>query len=321
MIAKFLPILLVASAAVSSVHAQANFPEHTVKLVVPFTAGGITDNLGRLTGKYASEVLGQPVIIDNRPGAGGGVGAAGVAQAPADGYTLLLGTQGTQATNQFLYKSIPYKVTDFQAVQGLMSVPNVVVINSKKPYKTLDEVIAYAKKNPGVLAYSSPGVGTGAHLAAELFQTVAGIKLLHIPYKGSAGSINVLLSGDVDLSFDYLATTAGHIKAGTLRAVAVTGTKRMAALPDVSTMTELGFPKATAESWLGVFAPKNTPAPVIEKLQTAFAQAIDDQGVKEKLADFGGVPLRLSGSKFDDFVQAEVMKWKRVVEVSGAKLD
>lgn len=297
------------------------YPDRPIKLVVPFTAGGITDSLARATGQYASKVLNQPIIVDNRPGAGGGLGTAAVAQSAADGYTVLLGTQGTQAANLALYKSLRYKDGDLRAVQGLMAVPNVVVINASKPYKNLAELVAYAKKNPEALAYSSPGVGTGAHLAAELFQTVAGIKLRHVPYKGSAGSITDLLAGNIDLSFDYPASTAQHIKAGKLRAVAVTGTERTAVLSDVPTMSELGYAAATAESWTGIFAPRNTPDAVIQKLQSAFAQSIEDKDIQEKLVEFGGVPLRKSAKVFEPFVHDEVVKWKHVVEKSGATLD
>tara|TARA_R110000823_G_scaffold55161_2_gene134833 strand:- start:3221 stop:4186 length:966 start_codon:yes stop_codon:yes gene_type:complete len=316
----FIALLVLVGVLSVSAQAGAAFPDKPIKLVVPFTAGGITDNLARVTSEYASDILGEPVVIDNRGGAGGTIGAAVVAKAKADGYTILVGTQGTQATNQFIYKSMPYKYTDFQAVQGLMSSPNVVVLNPSLPYKTLDELVVFAKKNPNKLTYSSPGVGTGAHLAAELFQTVSGIELLHIPFKGSAPSINAVLSGTVDLTFDYLTTTAAHIKAGTLRIVAVTGRERMAEIPDISTMTELGYPKATAESWLGLFAPKGTPEHIILKLQDAYSQAIEDANVQKKLSEFGGVPLHKSSKEFNEFVDAEVVKWERVVEASGAKL-
>ncbi|MFP5476646.1 MAG: Bug family tripartite tricarboxylate transporter substrate binding protein [Gammaproteobacteria bacterium] len=298
-----------------------SYPDRPIKFVVPFTAGGITDNLARVTGQYASKALSQPIIVDNRPGAGGGLAAMAVAQSAADGYTIFLGTQGTQAANFALYKNLRYKEGDFRAVQGLMAVPNVVVVNASTPYKNLAELVAFAKKNPEKLTYSSPGVGTGAHLAAELFQTVAGIKLRHVPYKGSAGSITDLLAGNIDLSFDYPATTVQHIKAGKLRAIAVTGTERTAALSDVPTMSQLGYPSATAESWTGIFVPRNTPDAVVQKLQAAFAQSIEDKGVQEKIVEFGGVPMRKSGKVFEAFAHDEVVKWKHVVEKSGATLD
>lgn len=298
-----------------------SYPDRPIKFVVPFTAGGITDSQARVTGQYASKVLGQPIVVDNRPGAGGGLAATAVAQSAPDGYTIFLGTQGTQAANFALYKNLRYKESDFRAVQGLMAVPNVVVVNAAAPFKNLAELVAFAKKNPEKLTYSSPGVGTGAHLAAELFQNVAGIKLRHIPYKGSSGAITDLLAGTVDLSFDYPATTTQHIKAGKLRAIAVTGTERAATLPDIPTMSQLGYPAATAESWTGIFVPRNTPEAIVQKLQAAFAQSVEDKGVQEKLVEFGGLPLRKSGKAFDDYVRDEVVKWKHVVEKSGATLD
>ena len=302
------------------VHAD-TFPDRPIKLVVPFTAGGITDNLARVAGQYASKVLNQPIVVDNRPGAGGGLGAMTVAQATPDGYTVLLGTQGTQATNLALYKSLRYKDGDFRAVQGLMAIPNVLVVNASKPYKNLAELVSYAKKNPEALTYSSPGVGTGSHLAAELFQTVAGIKLRHVSYRGSAPSITDLIAGNIDLSFDYPATTVPHIKSGKLRAIAMTGLERVPVLPEVPTLSELGYAKATAESWLGVFAPRETPDAVMQKLQLAFAQSIEDKGVQEKFVEFGGVPLRKSGKAFEAFVRDEVVRWEQVVKKSGATLD
>lgn len=311
-----------ALSGVVSLAVQANtYPDRPIKLVVPFTAGGITDSLARVTGRHVSTLLSQPIIVDNRPGAGGGLGTMSVGQSTADGYTILLGTQGTQAANQALYKNLRYKDSDFRAVQGLMAIPNVVVINASQPYKSLSEIIAFAKENPEKLTYSSAGVGTGAHLAAELFQTVAGIKMRHVPYKGSAGAITDLLAGNVNLSFDYPVTTLQHIKANKLRAIAVTGEVRTAVLPEVPTMSELGYSAATAESWLGIFVPRNTPDLVIQKLQAAFAQAIEDKSVQEKLVEFGGAPLRKSSQEFDSFVRDEVIKWKRVVEKSGATLD
>lgn len=314
--------LLGALAATAGFPAYADsYPDRPIKFVVPFTAGGITDSQARVTGQYAAKVLNQPIVIDNRPGAGGALAATAVAQSAADGYTIFLGTQGTQAANFALYKNLRYKESDFRAVQGLMAVPNVVVVNAATPYKNLAELVAFAKKNPEQLTYSSPGVGTGAHLAAELFQTVAGVKFRHVPYKGSAGSITDVLAGNIDLTFDYPATTLQHIKAGKLRAIAVTGTERTATLSDIPTMSQLGYPAATAESWTGIFVPRNTPDAVVQKLQAAFAQSIADKGVQEKLVEFGGVPLPKSGKAFEAFAHDEVVKWKQVVEKSGATLD
>ncbi|AOY94465.1 ABC transporter substrate-binding protein [Cupriavidus sp. USMAA2-4] len=302
---------------VASAHAQTAYPTRPIKLIVPFTAGGITDNVARAVAEHASKQLGQPIVVDNRPGAGGNIGAGYAAHAEADGYTIFLGTQGTQVTNQYIYKSISYKPdADFQAVQGLIAIPNVIVANASRPYKTLPELIAYAKQHPGEVTYGSPGVGTGAHLAGELFQAVAGVKLRHVPYKGSAGSITDLLGGNLDIAFDYPVSAAPHVKSGRLRALAITGENRTEALPGTPTLRELGLAKATSESWTGVFVPKGTPPAAVSKLQAAFGGAAQEKTIQAKFGEFGGTPLLLPGPKFADYVHADAGKWKRVLETA-----
>lgn len=303
-------------------HADPAYPSRAIKLVVPFTAGGITDSLARVTGERVTQLIGQPIVVDNRAGAGGNIGVMAVSQSEPDGYTILLGTQGTQVTNQYLYKGMKNKPdADFTAVQGLLAIPNLIVANATRPYKTMADLVEYAKRNPGIVTYSSAGVGTGTHLAAELFQTVAGVKFRHVPYKGSAGAIGDLVAGNVDVSFDYPVSTISHIKSGRLVPLAITGQKRIPALPEVPTLGETGFAKATSESWLGIFVPRKTPPAVAKKIETAFARAIEDEAVRTKLSAFGGIPLQLSGAQFEDFVNSERKKWKQVVDVSGAMLD
>ncbi|MBU7572606.1 MAG: tripartite tricarboxylate transporter substrate binding protein [Hydrogenophaga sp.] len=302
--------------------AQTAYPTKPLTIVVPGPAGGITDQLGRLIALKVGERLGQSVIVENRAGAGGNLAAEAVARAEPNGYTLLLGTQGTQATNQYLYKSLPFDpAKDFVPVHALMSIPNIVVANASRPYRNITELVAFAKQNPGKVLFSSAGNGTGTHLAGELLQAEAGVKFVHIPYKGSAPSINDLLGGQVDISVDYPITTLGHIQAGKLRALAVTGPTRLPALPQVQTIGEAGYPGAESTSWIGLFFPAKTPAAIVERWQTEVAQALQDPAVVESLGRMGGLPLALGGAKFGDFVVAERSKWKTAIQRSGAKVD
>ncbi len=301
--------------------ADAAFPDRPIRFIVPFTAGGITDNVARTVGARAAELLGQPIIIENRAGAGGNIGAEYAANSKPDGYTIFLGTQGTQVTNPLIYKTASKPEKALVAVQGLTAIPNILVVNESRPYNTLDKLVAYARANPSKLNTSSAGAGTGTHLAAELFQSVAGVKFSHIPFKGSAPSITALIGGQVDISFDYPVSTEPFIKDGKIRALAVTGEARLPSFPDVPTLAELGYPGASSVSWMGVFVPADTPAPVNAKLEKAFAQAIADPQISSRLIAFGGVPLKKSGADFAAFVKEESVKWGNVVKEANVQLD
>ena len=302
--------------------AQAPFPTKPVRLVVPFPAGGTTDILARAAAQKLSETLGQQVIVDNRPGAGGNIGAELVAKAQADGYTLLMGTVGTHAINPSLYAKMPYDhVKDFAPVILVAGVPNVLVVNPDLPFKTVADVVAYAKANPGKLNFASSGSGTSIHLSGELFKVMAGVQMTHVPYKGSAPALTDLIGGQVQLMFDNLPSALPQIKGGKLRAVAVTSTTRAAALPDVPTVAESGLPGFESSSWFGILAPAGTPKDIIAKINTDVQKWLSTPEAKEKLLGQGANAAGGSPEDFAKHIQAETAKWAKVVKESGAKVD
>ncbi len=313
----------VAAALALAAGAQAQtYPSKPITWVVPFTAGGVTDTTSRAVGKRLGELLGQQIVIENRPGAGGGVGTEQVSRAPADGYTVLYGTAGTLASNIALYKNLRYKQSDFKLVHAMFATPTILAVNASKPFKTTADLVAFAKKNPERLTYGSAGAGTGTHLTAELFQDAAGIKLIHVPYKGSAPAVNDLIGGTTDLGFDYPVTLLPHIQSGRLRALAVTGSHRLAALPDVPTMAELGFPQAEATSWSSIVVPAGTPDAIVKTLADALATALADPAVVKPIEANGSTTLvGYRDQKFKDFLASETVKWANVVKRSGASVD
>jgi tripartite-type tricarboxylate transporter receptor subunit TctC len=311
--------LLVVAAPV--VLGQAAYPTKPVRLVVPFPAGGTTDLLARAAAQKLSEAWGQQVIVDNRPGAAGNIGAELVAKSAPDGYTLLMGTVGTHAINASLYAKMPYDhVKDFTPVILVAGVPNVLVVNPQLPVNTVPELIAYAKANPGKLNFASSGSGTSIHLSGELFKTMTGVQMTHVPYKGSAPALTDLIGGQVQLMFDNLPSSLTFIKAGKLRAIAVTSTTRAAALPDVPTVADT-VPGFEASSWFGVLAPAGTPREIVVKINGEVAKWLASPDAKEKLTAQGA---NVAGGTPEDFakhIQAETAKWAKVVKESGAKVD
>jgi tripartite-type tricarboxylate transporter receptor subunit TctC len=313
-----------AAAALGAAHAAGEaWPTRPITFVVPFTPGGITDNTSRVLAKIVGEKLGQPVVVDNRPGAGGSIGVEAASRQPPDGYTMIYGTQGTQAANLALYKNIRYDpVKDFVPVHAMSETPLILVINPSRPYKTVPELIAYAKANPGKLNFGSAGPGTGTHLTAELFQVATGIKMTHVPYKGSSPALTDLMAGNLDLMFDYPVVVMPFVKAGKLKPLAVTGKTRLAIAREIPSVSELGFPKAESTAWSAVFVPAKTPPDIVKKLGDAIAQAIADPEMQQVTEKFGSVPLKdLRDAKLGEFVKSEMIRWREVVQESGAKLE
>jgi len=300
---------------------QSTYPTRPVRLVVPFPAGGTTDIIARATAQKLSEAWGQQVIVDNRPGAGGNVGSELVAKSAPDGYTLLMGTVGTHAINPSLYAKMPYDhVKDFVPVILVAGVPNVLVVNPELPVKSVPELIAYAKANPGKLNFASSGNGTSIHLSGELFKAMTGVQMTHVPYKGSAPALTDLVGGQVQLMFDNLPSSLAFIKAGKLRALAVTSTARAAALPDVPTVGDF-VPGFEASSWFGILAPAGTPPAIIAKINGEATKWLATPEAKDKLTAQGANVAGGSPQDFAKHIQAETAKWAKVVKDSGAKVD
>ena len=299
-----------------------NYPSRPIRLVVPFPAAGTTDILARAAAQKLSEALGQAVVVDNRPGAGGNIGSDLVAKSAPDGYTLLMGTVGTHAINPSLYSKMPYDhVKDFVPVVLVAGVPNVLVVNPALPVNSVADLIKLAKEKPGTINFASSGSGTSIHLSGELFKTMAGVELTHVPYKGSSPALTDLIGGQVQIMFDNLPSALPQIKGGKLRAVAVTSSKRAPALPDVPTISESGLPGFEASSWFGVLAPAGTPAPIVARINAEVNKWLQSADAREKLLSQGAEAAGGSPEQFAAHIRAESDKWAKVVKASGAKVD
>ena len=315
--------LIVAGNAV----AQAAWPARPVKIVVPFAPGGTTDLLARAMATELSKVFPQPVIVENRVGAGGNLGADVVAKSAADGYTLLMGTVGTHGINKSLYARMPFDPQkDFAPITLVAGVPNVMVMNTEKARSlgiaNVSDFIKYARANPGKLNMASSGNGTSIHLAGELFKSMTGIFMAHIPYTGSGPALLGLLSGNVDVMFDNLPSALPQIKSGKLTGFAVTSAQRSGAIPELPTIEEAGKLKGfDASSWFGLLAPAGTPPDVVNRVQQEVAKALSSPAVKEKLLAQGAIPSGNTPQEFARFIDAEIKKWAPVVKASGAKVD
>jgi len=319
---------LLATAALSSglattaAQAQPAFPSRPLSIIVPFAAGGATDILARIVGQALSVELGQSVIIENRPGAGGNIGGQLAAKANPDGHTLFMGAVGTHAINPSLYKKMPYDpIKDLAPLTRVANVPNLLVANPQQPFKTVQELIAYAKAHPGKVNFGSSGNGTSIHLSGEMFSHMAKADIVHVPYKGSAPAMNDLLGNQIAIMFDNMPSALQYVRAGKLNALGVTSAKRSPELPNVPTIAEAGVPGYEASSWFGLFVPAATPAAVQARLHAALVKVLAQPDVKKRMADQGAEVVSEKPEQFAAFIQAESRKWGQVVRASGATLD
>lgn len=307
----------------TAIGAQAQaYPNKPIRLICPFPPGGAVDIASRAAAHTLSQLLGQPVTVDNRPGAGGNIGAEITAKSAPDGYTLLMTTSGIMAINPALYSKIPFdSIKDFAPISMLVSLNNVLVLHPSVPAKSVQEVVAMAKAQPGKLTYASSGNGTSIHLSGELFKTMAGVDMLHIPYKGSAPAVTDLLAGQVNMMFDNIPSSLPHIKAGKLRALAVTGAKRSPQLPDLPTIAEAGITGYDSYVWFGVVAPAGTPPEIIARLNAALVKTAATPAFRDRLTEQGYEVLSSTPEQMANNIRGEIAKWGKIVKASGAKVD
>jgi len=316
-----LAVLALAPLGLSS-PANAAFPERSVRIVVPFPAGGSNDVIARLLAQSLTEQWGHPVVVENRAGAGGNVGAEVVTRAPADGYTLLLAAPGPVVVNQTLYSKLNYDpAKDLKPIALIASVPIVLAVNPKVEAKNVRELIALAKAQPGKINFGSSGNGSTNHLAGELLKDLAKVDLMHVPYRGAAPAMNDLIAGHIPMMFDNMPAMKPQVAAGTVRALAVASATRSKLFPELPTMIESGVPGFEATAWFGLLAPAATPADVTTTITTAVEKALQSPEMAKKFAELGAEPGTLSGDAFNEFLKAETAKWGKVVKDSGARVD
>ena len=318
-LSRLLALALLCIVAAGPAHA-ADYPTRPVKWVVPYPPAGTTDVLARIVAQWLTEKLGQPFVIENKPGAGNNLGTESVVKATPDGYTMLL-VNPANGINATLYKELSFNVIrDIAPVAGLVRTPNVMEVTPSFPAKTVAEFIAYCKANPGKINMASSGSGTSVHLSGELFKSLTGCQMLHVPYKGAGPALTDLMGGQVDVIFDNLPSSIGHIKSGKIRALAVTSAERDPSLPDVPTVAET-VPGYEATAWFGIGMPKGTPKDVVEKINAEVNRALVDPKMRARLAELGGKPIAGSPEDFGKVIAAETAKWEKVVISSGAKVE
>jgi tripartite-type tricarboxylate transporter receptor subunit TctC len=299
-----------------------NYPTKPVRFYTPYPPGGTTDILARLLGTKLQQSLGQPFLVEPKPGAGGNVGTAFVAKAPADGYTILMGASGPLAINATLFKDLPYSPEkDLAPVIHVASVPLVLVVHESFPAKSFKEFLDLAKAKPDAHSYASAGNGTPQHLSGELLKIMTGAKIAHVPYKGSGPAINDLIAGHIPIAFESLIPILPHLKGGKVRALAVTSPKRSPLLPDVPTLDEAGVKGYESIAWYGVVAPGKTPKPIIDKLNAEMTKALKQPDVKQRLTELGSAEVHGTPEQFGAFIKSEIAKWAKVVKASGATID
>lgn len=311
----------VLASVAGSVHAQ-TYPTKPVRMVLPFPPGGTTDILGRVAAQKLTEALGQQVIPDNRPGASGNIGTEQVAKAAPDGYTLITAPGSTLTIHPSLYAKLGFDpLKDFAPVTILAAVPNLLVVHPSLPVRTVKELIALAKARPDQLNYASTGAGQSTHLSMELFKSMAGVKITHVPYKGSAPAVTDLIGGHVSLMFDNMPSALPHAKAGKLRGIAVSTLKRSAVTPELPTVAESGLPGFEVNVWFGVLAPAGTPREIVERLNRVLVKALQANDVRERLASQGAEPVGNTPEQFTAQMKADLVKWAKVVKAANIKLD
>jgi tripartite-type tricarboxylate transporter receptor subunit TctC len=312
--------VLLGGAGAASAQAP-DYPSRPVRVIVPFAPGGSADVFGRYIAQRLQEALGQNFVVDNRPGGGSVIGTDAVAKSAPDGYTLLL-MSNTQTVNESLIPNKPFALMrDFMPIAPINASDLVLVVHAGQPFKTLAELLADAKAHPGRMSYASSGPGTPYHMAGELMKALAGVSIVHIPYKGSAGARTDVLGGQVEMMFDAIPTMSEHLKAGKVRALATTGRTRSAVLPDVPTMAEAGVKGYEATIWLGLMAPKGTPVAVVNKLNAEIAKITGNAEVRKAWAAQGTAPLTMGVDEFTRYMNEDIAKWARIVKISGAKVD
>ncbi|MBD9668473.1 tripartite tricarboxylate transporter substrate binding protein [Variovorax sp. VRV01] len=316
---------LFASAAVplsSAVKAAEPFPQRPLKMVVPFAAGGGTDIVARLVAAEMSGTLGQPVVIDNRAGAGGSLGSDIVARSPADGYTVLMATVSTHAINPALHAKLPYDpIRSFAPVSLIARVGGIVVVQASSAWQSLGQLAQAMRKDPGKLTFGSQGVGGFSHLMGEMFNSQAGVQSTHVPYKGAAPALQDLLAGNIDIVYDTVPALLPHIQSGKLRALAVTTPQRLSSLPVTPTSAEAGFADFLAETWNALLAPANTPSSVISRLNDAAVRAVQVSAVRKRMEDLSADPVGSSSAELGQFMVSEIKRWAPVVRASGARVE
>jgi tripartite-type tricarboxylate transporter receptor subunit TctC len=314
-------VLALAGAALSAPVAAQSYPTKPIRIIVAYTPAGATDILARAVGQKMSETWGQPVIVDNRPGANGNIGTEVAARATPDGHTLVMGTAGTHGINPSLYRKLGWDaVKDFAPVSLVAMVPNILVVNNSLPVKNVKELIAYAKASPGKLNYGSPGNGSTAHLSMELFKTMTGTSLAHIPYKGSAGVLADVMGGQIALTMDNLPPYLPQVKAGKIRALAVSTAKRSPAVPDIPTVAEAGVPGYDSGAWFGLLAPAGTPKDIVNRLAAETQRILKLPDVHERIATLGAEPVGSTPEQFAAHIKSEIAKWAKVIREANVEL-
>ena len=316
-------VLLLASAVVSvAFAAESGYPSKPVRMIAPYPPGGTSDIIARIVGQKLNEAWGQQIVVDNRAGANGGIGSELAAKSPADGYTVLVGNMTPIAANPSLYAKLGYDpLRDFAGVTLVAAGPNVLVVNPSLPVKSVQELTAYGKANPGKLNFGSGGAGSPAHLAGEMYKTLTGVAMTHVPYKGTVLSVNDLIAGQVQLVFSDAPPAMPHVKSGKLRALAVTSVKRTPLMPELPTVAEAGVAGFALDNWWGILVPAGTPKPVVTRINADIVKAMQIADVKERFANLGVEAIHSTPAAFDDYIKAELAKLAKIIKASGARAD